>query len=434
MKKITALTLILCMLLTACGKPETPPTEAVTVPVETAATVEATEPPTEAPTTEPPTEPQPEIFTLTFVGDCTLGNDPSMDHMDTCFIQTIGADYDYPFRQVVSYFENDDFTMANLEGVLGREGYPANKMFRFRGPAEYTQILTGSSVEAVTLANNHTLDFGLAGFAETKRLLDEAELPYVEVNSSRLVTTESGLTIGLYAASFVIDQEDLEAEVAALREQGAEIVIFAIHWGGEGVYRAYAHNIQQAHDAIDAGVDIVYGTHPHVLQTVEAYNGGMVYYSLGNFAFGGNHFPKDMDSAILQQQVIRDIDGSIRLGELTIIPCSISGTPVHNNFQPIPLEEGTEAYNRVLSKLDGSFAGQNLVVKYPEKPTEPPATEAPTAPPATEAPATPPATEAPATPPATEAPATPPATEAPAAPPASSQPTFPNAGNETELN
>ena len=122
--------------------------------------------------------------------------------------------------------------------------------------------------------------------------------------------------------------------------------------------------MDQAHDAIDSGVDIVYGHHPHVLQRIEEYNDGIIYYSLGNFCFGGNQQPPDLDTAILQQQVIRHPDGAVELGELTIIPASISSIPVKNNYQPTPYEEGSEEYQRVLDKLSGGYEGVQLNVSY----------------------------------------------------------------------
>lgn len=111
-------------------------------------------------------------------------------------------------------------------------------------------------------------------------------------------------------------------------------------------------------------MDIVYGSHPHVLQPVEEYGDGIIYYSMGNFSFGGNNYPRDLDSVILQQEVIRDPDGAITLGELTMIPCSISSLPVQNNFQPTPYEEGSTEYLRVMDKLTGDWKGADLVVDY----------------------------------------------------------------------
>ena len=369
LKKLISALLILGVLLgaSACRKtPEVVETQpAVTAAPETSAPVETTEAVTEPTETEPvETEPTEQHYTLTFVGDCTLGVMPAHEYSYGGFTYIVGDDYEYPFRNVREYFENDDFTMINFEGTLGYEGYPANKTFTFRGPAEYTQIMTSSSVEAVTLANNHSLDYGNAGYVETKRLLDEAAIPYVEKDSSTLFVTRSGLKIGLYAAAFVIDQKDLEAEVAALREQGAEIVVFAIHWGSEGIYHSFVDQWKAAYKAIDAGVDIVYGHHPHVLQKIEEYNGGYIFYSLGNFCFGGNQSPTDMDTAMMQIDVIRDLDGNVTMGELTIIPCCISSISGSNNYQPTPYREGTEGYERVMQKLSGTWTGNNLVPDY----------------------------------------------------------------------
>ncbi|MBR3972575.1 MAG: CapA family protein [Oscillospiraceae bacterium] len=348
---------------------------------ETEAPTEATEAPTEEPTeppTEAPTEPEEQnSFILTFTGDCTLGTNRDSWNNQYHFIKLIGEDYDYPFANVVEYFENDDFTMINLEGVLAESGSAAGKRFTFRGPTAYTQIMTGSSVEAVTLANNHTEDFGKAGYQSTVEALQGAGITYVEKNASAIYTTEGGLTIGLYAGAFNFDMGDIKSEIKNLRSQGADIVVCAFHWGTEGAYRP--NNTQQsiARQAIDAGADIIYGHHPHVLQKVEEYNGGIIYYSLGNFSFGGSVYPQDYDSAVLQQEVVRNEDGSFSLGKLTIIPVSISSISGRNNFQPTPLAETDKAYDRVLSKLDGTFTGPNLKVDYGDKETEPP-TEAPT--------------------------------------------------------
>lgn len=334
----------------------TDPTQLPTQP--TAPTQLPTEPtvPTEPPVTEPPvTEPKEQRYTLSFAGDCTLGSARrNWSHPDH-FIQTIGENYDYPFEKVRQYFENDDFTIINLEGPLTDETTGGvSKEHVFRGPTAYTQIMTGSSVEAVTLANNHAEDYGQAGYDSTTKALGEAGITYVEKNGTALYTTESGLTIGLYAAAFSFDDDDIKNDIAALRNAGAEIVICAFHWGIEASY--YPDGTQQliAKVAIDAGADVVYGHHPHVLQPIEVYNNGLILYSVGNFSFGGAAFPKDFDTALLQLEVIRDENGKISLGDLTVIPCTIKGEDGVNSFQPTPVEKG-DIYDRVLRKLGDNF-------------------------------------------------------------------------------
>lgn len=325
---------------------------------ETAGQTENTEP------SETETLPSEQRYTLTFVGDCTLGTQPSWMDYSRCFLKLIGDNYDLPFQYVRSIFENDDCTFANLESVFANSGVPADKLFTFRGPTSYINILTGSSVEAVNLANNHTYDFGQAGYDSTIQTLKDGGVKYVESNSTTLFTTESGLTIGLYGIFYTLDEADMRADVAKLRANGADIVIAAAHWGVEGAYHPTDEQTGWAHALIDAGVDIVWGHHPHVLQKIEEYNGGIIYYSLGNFSFGGNHNPRDKDTAILQQEIIRSPEGTISLGELTIIPCSLTSQKDYNDFQPIPLEAGDERWERVLSKLDDTFTGPDLVVSY----------------------------------------------------------------------
>lgn len=356
--------LLFGILLTACGQvePETVTTTMHTQPASAPITDPTTEPTTEPTTIPTETQLQEERFQLTFVGDCTFGSNPTNYFAGYGFIKTVGEDYRYPFRNIIDYFEQDEFTMINLEGPLTDKGNPMQKKHAFHGPTSYVNIITENSIEAVTLANNHSMDYGQIGYDSTVETLKSAEVPFVERDSSVVVTTKNGLTIGIYGAVYyLLDVEDMVAEITELKEKGCDLIIFAPHWGTEGTYRPTNQQIEVGHAAIDAGADIVYGSHPHVLQPIEEYNGGIIYYSLGNFSFGGNGYPKDYDSALLQQEIIRDQDG-VRLGRLQIVPVNVSSVADRNNFQPTPYEEGTQEYHRVMSKLDGSFSGPNLKI------------------------------------------------------------------------
>lgn len=137
---------------------------------------------TEVPTTQPttvPTEPQPERFLLTFAGNCTLGDDRYYYGYRSGFLDTIGEDYSYPFRNVADYFWFDDFTMVNLEGVFCDTGIPMDPddLFVFHGSESYINILTEGSVEAVNLANNHTLDYGYRGWKRPRNCWMAPGLP-----------------------------------------------------------------------------------------------------------------------------------------------------------------------------------------------------------------------------------------------------------------
>ncbi len=97
---------------------------------------------------------------------------------------------------------------------------------------------------------------------------------------------------------------------------------------------------------------------------MEKYNGRYIFYSMGNWSFGGNTNPRDKDTCIAKITVQRDVDGTISMTDLEIIPCASSGVENGNNYQPVPYEEGSEQYTRTLSKLDGSFTGANLTIGY----------------------------------------------------------------------
>lgn len=355
---------LLALLLTGCGADvqeaaETTVfvTEPVAVETEPAAAVtEETALPTEA-------EPVEEQFWLTFVGDCTFGASPSNYYAGVGFIKTVGDDYGYPFRNVLSYFENDEATFANLEGPLADSGNPVQKKHTFRGPTDYVRILTENSVEAVSIANNHTHDYGRNGYESTVNTLQDAGIPFVDRDSSCIFTTENGLKIGLYGAVYYqLDTEVITAAIASLKEE-CDLVIFAPHWGVEGTYHPTEAQKTLAHAVIDAGADLVWGSHPHVLQNVEQYGDGVIFYSLGNFSFGGNGYPRDYDTALIRQEVIRDADGNISLGETVLIPANVSSEENRNNYQPTPYEPGTEAYARTMKKLDGTWEGPDLPIQ-----------------------------------------------------------------------
>lgn len=356
MKK-TALLLALALVLTGCARaPQVPTvaTEAVTLPttapVETTLAVETT-----GETTAPETEPQPERFLLTFVGDCTLGANPGNYYADTGFIKTVGEDYGYPFRNVMDYFASDDGTFLNLEGPLTDEGYPTKKAHVFRGPTAYVEILTGSSVEGVTLANNHTQDYGATGYASTVETLKQAGIPFVERDSSTIVTLDCGLTVGIYGAVYYhIDVEAMRTQLAELSKL-ADVVVFAPHWGTECTYAVTREQQEIGKAAIEAGADIVWGSHPHVLQPMETYQDGIILYSMGNFCFGGNIAAEDLDTAMIQIEILRDASGEVSLGAVQVIPCSLGSQEGVNNFQPTPYSQDSQGYARVLAKLDGTF-------------------------------------------------------------------------------
>lgn len=313
---------------------------------------------TPAPSDTVQTEPEHERFTISLVGDCTLAGNR--------FQSLCGDDMGYPFENVREYFENDDATIANLECNFSDALLSSGSLFHFKAPTENADMLVSGGIDFVTTANNHIMDYGQRGLDDTLSALDERGIAYGIDGQSVVFTTESGLKLGIYCGygGFMISETQIKEAIDKLKADGAEYIICALHWGVEGAYRPNAYQKNLAHAAIDAGADLVYGSHPHVLQPAEEYGGGLILYSLGNFSFGGNSFPRDYDSVIVQLTLCRNADGGVSLEACDYIPCSMSGSDENNDFRPTPYKKGSKEFERTMSKLDGSFTGADLEVDY----------------------------------------------------------------------
>ena len=283
-------------------------------------------------------QPQMSTIVITATGDCTLGNnqEQSYDGSFNSYYDSKGQDYF--FGGVRDIFEADDMTLINLECVLSDATERVEKRWNLKGKPEYIGIMTGSSIEACSLGNNHTYDYGQQGLDDTRNVLDNAGIVYGFNDHTGIYETADGTRIGIVSVSLLSQNGDREAYIqngiAQLREQGAAIVIACCHWGIEGDH--YPNDYQQAaaHRIIDWGADLVVGNHPHVLQGMEVYNGKMICYSLGNFCFGGNKNPADKNTAIYQQAFTL-INGELQPGiDARIIPCTLSSVSSYNDFRP----------------------------------------------------------------------------------------------------
>ena len=326
------------------------------------------------PSAEPTPEPAPLVeardFTISIIGDQTLTSHQFLaDSSPYSFAGRMNGDFSYPFSRTAEYFLSDDYTITNLECTLSDSKLKSAMQFYFKAPTSYASILTEGGVDFVTTANNHMLDFGEQGLTDTYAALEANGIPYGKEDDAQLVTTDSGLVLGIYCAYNDLhpDAERAADAIRKLRENGAEYVICCYHWGQELYYHPNQGQIDLAHASIDAGADLIYGTHTHCLQPVETYNGGIILYSMGNWSFGGSSSPKDKDTAIVQVQIHRAEDGTVTNRGYRAIPCCVSSRPIleaysgdnYNDYCPTPYTEGSNAYKRVLSKLDGSFQAES---------------------------------------------------------------------------
>ena len=315
----------------------------------------------------------PVSLTLSVVGDCTLGTDETFDY-DTslnAYYENYGADYF--LQNVKDIFSTDDLTIANFEGTLTDSDEREDKTFAFKAPASYASILTGGSVEAVNTANNHSHDYGEQSFDDTLAALDDAGIVHFGYDETAVMDVK-GIKVGLVGIYELYDhlerEQQLKDNIAKVKADGAQLIVVIFHWGNETETVPDSSQTTLGRIAIDEGADLVCGHHPHVLQGIETYKGRNIVYSLGNFCFGGNSSPSDMDTMIYQQTFTIDADGVKKDNVTNIIPCSISSAAYdgYNNYQPTPAE-GDEA-TRILGKINersswiSTAEGSTFTAKY----------------------------------------------------------------------
>ena len=315
----------------------------------------------------------PVSLTLSVVGDCTLGTDETFDYNTSlnAYYENYGADYF--LQNVKDIFSADDLTIANFEGTLTDSDEREDKTFAFKAPASYASILTGGSVEAVNTANNHSHDYGDQSFDDTLAALDDAGIVHFGYDETAVMDVK-GIKVGLVGIYELYDhlerEQQLKDNIAKVKADGAQLIVVIFHWGNETETVPDSNQTTLGRIAIDEGADLVCGHHPHVLQGIETYKGRNIVYSLGNFCFGGNSSPSDMDTMIYQQTFTIDADGIKKDNVTNIIPCSISSAAYdgYNNYQPTPAE-GDEA-TRILGKINersswiSTAEGSTFTAKY----------------------------------------------------------------------
>jgi poly-gamma-glutamate capsule biosynthesis protein CapA/YwtB (metallophosphatase superfamily) len=258
--------------------------------------------------------------------------------------------YFHPFQRIAPELKKGDITLVNLEAPLtGRGTEFTDKKYRFRVKPSAVAALKKAGITTVTLANNHSMDYGAVGLQDTLQQLDKAGIGHVGAGENLAAARKAmvydirGTKVALLGYSLTLPQEFwagekragtaplleklVKEDIAAARKQ-ASIVIVTAHWGEEGTTRLREYQPRLARMMIDSGADAVIGHHPHILQGVEKYKRGIIFYSLGNFAFA--HKSRIADRTLL---VRLRFDGDKRTAEL--LPVNILHREV--GFQATPL-------------------------------------------------------------------------------------------------
>ena len=331
--------LLAVLLLTGCAtvREQPQPTQA-----DTPAIVE-TKPSEPAPSTIATVDTPTDII-VSAVGDIMLDG--------TARPVMIELGYDYPFVQMRQYFSDSQIIFGNLEGPLTDRGTPEqDKKFVFRSPpTKVSNALKNAGFNVVSLANNHTLDYGADGLAQTIEVLDAANIlhagagadltaarqpAWFQVNGQRIAILAYSVTLpeNYYAeksraGTAFAHEAQVRADVTAARDH-ADIVLVSFHWGQEGKTVLREYQTRLGHLAIDAGAQAVIGHHPHILQGIERYKDGIILYSLGNFTFG-SYSMHSTRSAVAQLHFRNS-----RLQDLQLFPINVNNFEVQ--FQPQPL-------------------------------------------------------------------------------------------------
>jgi poly-gamma-glutamate synthesis protein (capsule biosynthesis protein) len=272
--------------------------------------------------------------------------------------------YDYLFKYISSYFNDSDYSIANYEGALNGPPYSGYPMFN--GPDAIASAIKNAGIDMVTTANNHSFDRGVAGMIRTPQVFSEQGVKVIGTRSSAADTSfhiidMNGIKIGITgytyetpgtetdkalngmilppeaaglvdsfnpyrAALYTQDKAEMAQRVQAMKDAGAECILFVLHWGEE--YKTFSDSTQQqlAQFLADQGVDVIFGHHPHVLQEISVLSSAvsgketLVYYSIGNFLANMNFGTQGTngyaeDAVIARVTVERSKDGVVRVSK-----------------------------------------------------------------------------------------------------------------------
>ena len=290
-------------------------------------------------------------LTLSFVGDCTVGEQWCYRGYRSGYTYKIGqSGLDYPFSLCADLFAADDLTVANCEGVFTTR-LPADrkKAMSLCADPRFAEVFKLGNVDVVNITNNHALDFGRQGRLDTIDALTAQGIGYF--GESWLYETEiKGIKIGIVGHTFHLSEyvlEEYRQQIETLKADGCSFIIASVHWGREDSHELNSEQKAYGTRLIDLGANMVFGHGSHTLEPIQYYDGGLILYSTGNFTFGANGKPKDMDTAVIQVMVDSYSDGTVRISALKAYPYCVC---YKADFRPYPYTEEADRL-RVWRKL-----------------------------------------------------------------------------------
>ncbi len=282
-------------------------------------------------------------FTIIASGDTMMGS----------WAEDVISDsgYAYPFQRITPLIGDADIFFTNLEAPFGTTGQPFEKKFNFQVKPDLVNVLLAGNINLVSLANNHTMDYGPDCLKETIETLDKHQIKYAgaglnlkEARKSAILSI-SNKKVGFLSYSLTFPEEFWAtdttagtcfpweeftmADVKALKDS-CDFVIVSCHWGQELRDTPKDYQKELAHKLIDNGADLILGHHPHVVQGIEFYKDKFIAYSLGNFIFGS--YSESARDSFLLKTIVQD-DNQMTA---QIVPINVYNKVV--DFRPEPLD------------------------------------------------------------------------------------------------
>ncbi len=313
-----------------------------------------------------------DVFEMVAVGDMSLARGVNVD--------LYTGRSESPLRFVAPLIGRAQVAFGNLESPLTKRAKraptkgPRGGSIYLKGNPDYAFILTEAGFDVLSLANNHVMDYGEQGLSDTIYYLDQEEIKHAgagpdlgaalapaDVDLDGFVVrflAFNGVEPREYAAgpgkagTAPLDEATVTSAIARAKT-GANLVVVSLHWGGESMAYPSSEQKRLAHRFVDAGADVILGHHPHVIQSVETYEGAVIAYSLGNFLFD-SRFPERRYSTLLAIEVSR----SRGILGFRLIPIYIEGT------EPAVSDEKDVMEFLDFALLSGS--GESVRVKPPK--------------------------------------------------------------------
>ena len=283
---------------------------------------------------------------LSFIGDSLIGSLKGENYSGNFRDLLENNEYSFPYRNVSNIFIDDDYTIANGENVftdrnlleIEKNYTPAYWYF---APVRFANIYKESSIEIVSVMNNHTFDYGNDGYYDTVNALKDINVTVGE--EEPIILEKNGIKIGLLCINLFSDfqYDNCILDIKKIRNEVNYIVVY-FHGGVEYSYQPSSDIIKYAHGFINNGADLVVGCHPHVLEPIETYNNKKIVYSLGSFLFGGSKYFVNR-TAIYQMNIKFDLDRNEITEEDNIIPCYLyTGSDGYESWIPSVIENASE--------------------------------------------------------------------------------------------